>query len=438
MSLVTIDYGKLSSISSNSKKAANKMQDYIDDLTKKVSPKYSKITNGASTKTSNSEYYVNEKIKALKAKKKKYTTFATTISTFSQDASDIDKDVAKTIKASKEEFVDKHDYVDVNWWTELKEHFVDLKNKCPLFNAIGELIDDFSDWLGDTYASIKHWYKCGGGKETIGVILAVAGAIAAVVIAVCACVPPICGIVAICAAIGAVIAALNAVWNVYTSIKAKNAKDNGDPAWAKIYGEQDTVQDSLRQTNYKDGFLNKLSNYTATGIDVVQTVCDLVAIYDGVKNIQNTFKEMKKYANQSKTRNFGQIFKDYVFNKENYKGDKMRDTLQKRGKIRTLRGYKVTKAMSIDQYNKTLTKAQKFANNVTKYAKHGSNIVKYGQKFFDYTIDGKGSTEKIGKDIAKAISKKFKITDLGFKLYDLYDNNWDSFKSDYKKIRGIA
>lgn len=442
MSSVTIDYDKLNSISKNANNAASRMNDYINDLTNKVTSKYSSITGGSSSKTQNSAYYVNQKISQLRAKKENYKSFANAVSKFSSEAQEIDKDVARKIKASKDQFIKKHDYIKTDVWTDIRNWFIDLKNSCPLFNAIGQMIEDTITGMKNLFADLKHWYKCGGGKELVGVILAVAGAVAAVVIAICACVPPICGIVAICAAIGAVIAAVNAIVNVVTSIKAKKAKDNGDPAWAKIYGDQDTAQDVLRQTNFGDGTLNRLSYGAATTIDVVQTVCDVVAIYDGVKNIKNVYKEIKISAQKGKV-SFGTRFKQYLFNSDSYLKDskgnpmKWRDILQKRGKIRTLRGYGVTKAISINQYNKSLTTAQKIAAKVTKYAKYGSNVVKYTQKAFDYTLGGEGSWNKVGKDAHKAISKKFKIPDLASKLYDLKNSTTKSFKTNYKSLTGL-
>lgn len=308
------------------------------------------------------------------------------------------------------------------------------------------MIENTITELKNLWADLKYWYKCGGGKEIIGVVLAVAGAVAAVVIAICACVPPICGIVAVCAAIGAVIAAVNSIVNVVTSIKAKRAKDNGDPAWAKIYGDQDTAQDVLRETNFGDGTLNRLSYGAATTFDVVQTVCDIVAVYDGLKNIKNVFKEIKVSAQKGKV-SFGKRLKQYLFNSDSYmkgsdgKALKWRDVLQKRGKIRTLRTdsimYRATTARTIAQYDDSLSNAKKIAGKITKYAKHGSNIVKYSQKFFDYTLGGEASWQKIGADIGNGISKKFKLTDTLSKLYDLKEKNWGSLKNDYNGFRGL-
>ena len=442
MSSITIDYDKLSIISKNASSASSRMNDYINDLTKRVVGKYGDITGGATSKTQSSEYYVNQKIAKLRTKKDQYSLFSTAVSALSTKAQEIDKDVATKIRASKDEFINKHDYISTDWWTDIKNWFIDLKNSCPLFNAIGQLIENAITGLKNLWADLKYWYKCGGGKEIVGVVLAIAGAIAAVVIFVCTL--PVSGFVAACAAIGAAIAAFNAGWNVYTSFKALKAKNDGDPAWAKIYGKQDTIQDSLRQTNYHDGVLNKASYLFAAGIDVVQLVCDVVAIYDGIKKIKNVFKEIKISAQKGKV-SLGKRFKQYLFNSDSYlkgsdgKAMKWRDIIQKRGDIRTLREYGVTKARTIDQYNKTLTKWQKFAKTMkkSKYVTIPKNLSKYGQKFFDYTLGGEGSFKKTLKDVWGGVNGKFKTTDAIDKLYNLKDKNWKSLKKDYKNLLGM-
>lgn len=397
MSIVVIDYDQLSSIAKNADKAANRMNDYINDLTKKISNKYSSLEGGQSSKTSNSQYYVNQKIKKLNEKKAAYTAFAADLRKLSTKAQEIDKQVAKSINASKDEFVDKHDYIETNWWTDLKEWFIDMKNKCPLFNAICTLIQGSIDNISYLFRELKHWYKCGGGKEIIGVYLAFAGAICAAALAVIACVPPICGIVAICAAIGAVIAAANAIVNVVTSVKAKQAKDNGDPAWAKIYGDQDTAQDVLRQTNFKDGFLNKLSIHAAMGIDVVQTLCDAVAIGDGIKNVGKHLKEIKRYASRSQTRNFGQVLVSYLKNEKNYRGLKLGDYIRNR------------------------VKAPSELSNIKKAFSRTNAVI----SFIDKLNNGDTSLKDIAKNGGKLWTK---LTDLKFP--SLLYKGYDFFKKD--------
>lgn len=223
-------------------------------------------------------------------------------------------------------------------------------------------------------------------------------------------------------------------------------KDKGDPAWAKIYGNMDTMQDGLRQQNFGDGTLNRLSYGIATTLDVVQTVCDVVAIYDGINNIQNVYKEIKVSAQKGKV-SFGKRFKQYLFNSDSYLKDskgnpmKWRNILQQRGKIKTLRTdnimYRVTKARTINLYNKTLTDAQKIASKITKYAKHGKNVVKYAQKFYDYAVDGEWNFKKSLKDIWSETNGNFKITSVIDKLYNIKSKNRKSFMEDYNGFRGL-
>ena len=248
---ISLDYGHLDDIINEASEASSMMQDYIDDLSNKVVSCYGDVSGGSSENLSNSEYYVNNKIKALTAKKSTYSLFANNVSAFSKFASEKDDYVAKTISEAKKYFVDQHDYIKSDWWTSIKEWFIDLKNSCPLFDAIGNLINNIAEGISSLIDELVYWYKCNGGKEIIGVCFAYLGAIAAVVLAVLACVPPICGFVAFCVLVGAVITAANAIYNIISSYHALDAINRDDPAWAKIYSDQDTIQDWLRNTDFE-------------------------------------------------------------------------------------------------------------------------------------------------------------------------------------------
>jgi hypothetical protein len=426
MSTVKIDYDKLKTIANNAGSAADRMNDFINELTRKVVNKYDDVEGGLTNNLTNSQYYVNQKIDALKKKKKKYEGFQKAVETFSDNAKDIDDGVARKIKASKDDFINHHEYIDTSWWTSIKEWFIDLKNSCPLFNAIGQLIDRIVSGMKTLWEDMKWWYKCGGGKEIIGIILAGIGAIGAVILAICALVPPICGIVAICAAIGAVITAINALYNVYTSCQALKAKKEGDPAWAKIYSDRDTVQDGLRQTNFGDGFWNKMSNWGAFAIDAVQTICDVVAIVDGIKQIHNVYKNIKISAKKGKV-SFAKRLKQYVFGEKHYTS---------KGKNMFQKGF-VSWRSVIQGRASTAADKGRIVKNLKKVGKIMTRTSKYAQKFFDFTLDGKGSWKKAGKDFRKGFGKIYKTTDTLNNIYDLYDKNWKSFKKDYKAVRGL-
>ena len=114
MSSVSIDYDKLGDISSNASTAASKINGYINNLTRKVTNKYSGLSGGSSRWTQDSEYYVSQKITKLTEKSEKYSTFSTAVSTFVTNAKAADLEVSKSIKSGKDEFIDKHDYIDTN------------------------------------------------------------------------------------------------------------------------------------------------------------------------------------------------------------------------------------------------------------------------------------------------------------------------------------
>lgn len=446
MSVVTIDYDKLSKISKSASNAASEMNDYIDALTKKVTKKYSDITGGASSKTSSSEYYVNHKISKLKEKKEYYSNFSEAVTKFSKNAKEADKQVAKQIKSSTYDFVETHDYIEVNWWTELKEFFIDLKNACPLFEAISAIIGATIDEFKNLFADLKHWYKCGGGKEVIGVVLAVAGAVAAVVLAVVAIVTA-AGFFAICAAIAAVITAVNAIYNVYSSAKSLKSKLKGDPGWAKIYGDQDTVQDALRQTNFGNGILNKISFVGAGVIDTVKTFCDVMVIINSVKNVCNTVKEIKAYANRSQTRGFGDVFKMYLKNEKNYNNksvrDYIKDRVSKKDPLKQLDN-KISSLKDTVQIIKSGSDKAKTLKEISKLErlkdiKDVGDLYKKAAdvsgKLYDYTIGGNFSLKEFGKDIADEVVGKFKTTDIMNKGWKLYKGNIKSLVNDYRGYR---
>lgn len=417
MRTVTIDYAELNTISRAASRAADSMQDYINALSKRVTARYADLEGGATSKTQNSAYYVKQKMAALKSKKSAYHAFSARVSKFSAYAQNTDKTVARTIASAKETFIDRHDYVRVDWTTKLQGFLIHIENSCPLLEAIGGLVDDALSNLSSAYDELKYWYKCGGGKEIVGCVLAVAGAIASVVIAVCACVPPLGGIVAICAAVGAVIAAINAVVNVYTSVKALQAQNDGDPAWAKIYSERDTAQDVLRQTRFESGCANRWSYAGAFFMDVVDTVCAVVALADGLTKIKGAYKELKRYSQRSRTRNFAQVFKSYVFNEKNYKGLKLREYIQQRV-----------------EGEKALKQTQKQIRKISGNAKKWQKAFQYGGKFLEY-VANPPRFQDVAKDLWDETQARFYTASSINDIHSLYQNNLNAL---YKDIKGMA
>lgn len=297
MSRVVINYDVLSDIASYASKISKKADSYADDLTKKVLNKFDDITGGASSSTSDAKYYVNAKIKSLREKHNAYSSLSTKITNFSEKAQRIDKDVEQTIARNQEKFLQKHEHLRIDEWkANILNWLVDLKNSCPLFELVGNALRDLGTAVSDMFAEIKHWYECEGGKELVGVGLAVLGAVVALAILITS-IPALLAastfaavFVAVCSTIGAAIGVLNAANNLVTSFMALHAKKNEDPAWAKIYSNRDKLSDTLRQVNFGNKFLNRLTNIGANTLDTVELFCDVVSIVDGIASIYKSTK----------------------------------------------------------------------------------------------------------------------------------------------------
>lgn len=294
MATLVVDYDSLSKVATNASNLAKRAESYADDLTTKVLNKFSGISGGASTNTADAKYYVKAKITALRNKQESYYSLSKQITTFSENAKRIDKEVEKLIAKNQEKFLSNHEHLRIDdWKAALLNWLVDLKNKCPLFEVIGNALRNVGTAISDMCANIKYWYKCEGGKEIVSFVLAIGGAIVAVLLFIASL--PASGFIAICAAIGAAITAVNALVNVYTSYRSMKSATNGDPAWAKIYGKQDKLTDVIRAHNFGNGTLNRLSYGVATVIDGVELFCDIVNIVDAVGKIKSKFSFIQNY-----------------------------------------------------------------------------------------------------------------------------------------------
>lgn len=70
---------------------------------------------------------------------------------------------------------------------------------------------------------------------------------------------------------------------------------SGDPAWAKIYGDENKVTDWLRRENFNNGLLNRLSYGAASVIDGVELFCDVVNIVNLVKEFKFKFDFLQNF-----------------------------------------------------------------------------------------------------------------------------------------------
>lgn len=274
MATLVLNYNTLGTVADNVMNLAKRAEDYADSLVSSVTGKFSCISGGASAYTSDANYYINKKINDLREKQESYRKLSSQMINFIEKAKRIDKEVATLLANNQERFLSSHEHLRIDdWRAALLNWLVDLKNSCPLFELIGNAVNAVGTELSGLLDNIRHWYRCGGGKELVSLVLAIGGAVAAVLLFVASL--PASGFFAICAAIGAAITAVNALVNVGTSILAVTADD---PAWAKIYGDRNKLSDVLREHNFENGFINRLTYGAATTLDGAELFCDFVNI----------------------------------------------------------------------------------------------------------------------------------------------------------------
>lgn len=312
---LSLDYSDLSSAASNANKLANELGQYCDDLSKKVQQKMYNVSGGMSSALNSADYYVNAKIKKLRAKESSARTLSQKTEALANTAKRVDEDVSRTIKNNEKQFFKAHKDLKP---APIKAFFTsiacDIKNFLTDIPILGKLIGAFIDSvefidnaLDALGKSIKYWYKCEGGKEIVGIALSFAEAILAVVILVCAVVFTGGGflavIVFVAGVISAVIGVVNAVTNIVTSFQALDAAMGGHPGLARIYAERDTFADLMRETNFHDKTLNRRSNIIAAGFEITDAVCSMITLVAGAikavgnlkkVNIKKTFTAMGK------------------------------------------------------------------------------------------------------------------------------------------------
>ncbi len=318
MSSLTIDYSQLKTIASNADSLAQKTESYCSELGSDVYSKFDSVTAGVNDVLASAMYYVAAKQKSLTEKAEEYYAFAGKVVTLIDHAKQADKDVATKIENNQEDFLKKNSDIKAAEGIEafLINLFVDIKNACPLFEIIIDCTIAICDEIDSALDALKYFYECGGGKELVELIVAAVAVVAAVA-ALIACFPVSlalswAGLVALAGVVGAGIGLANAVTDLATSAMALKSRLDGDPAWASIYGKQDKLSDVLRDTNFGDGTLNKLSYGAATTLDVTETVCDVINVADMAKNMYKAGPQVSERLDISSTNAAGE--KQFVDN----------------------------------------------------------------------------------------------------------------------------
>lgn len=369
MSSVIINYSSLKDLEKRTRNTASKLNDYASELERKTLSKLNGLKGGRNSYINNCDYYTSAKIKKIKSKSTRMNNFSHLVSRFVDYAKDRDEYIARKLSNNSKNFKKNHDYIKDDWWSKLQGWLTDLKNSCPLFEAIGDLLNQVGAAYKDLMRDLRYWYSVGGGKETLQIVFAAIGVIVSAVLLVCAILIPGVNIIfAICGVIGAVIGVLNAISNLVSSVQAKKAHDAGDPAWAKVYSDRDTLSQNLKEVRWKGKlkWLNKSSYALATVIDVTQFICDVVSVVESVYSIAQIGKTISKVSKDTGLSKF-KVAKRYITNKG------VRSAIQSYSKPSHLHKHNMS----------SLAKTMK---SIKKYTKTFKTILGYTEKNIDYTF----------------------------------------------------
>jgi len=298
--ILALRYGDLSATVSEANRLANEIDQYCNDLSNKVQAKMYAVTGGMSSALNNADYYVKAKINQLRTKSANARMLSTKTQELLDTAKRVDKDVKHTIKANQNNFFQKNpELCPPKTRLVLTSFWCDMKN-VPLLGDLLKLGEDAVSAISDLVKDIRYWWECGGGQELVmnclDMLLKIGLAVAAVITAVTAVTALLAATVitagaviyAVAACVAAVIATANAVANAGYSVKAIQESYAGNPAMAQIYGKRDTLAQHLRETNFKDKFLNRLSNFGAAAIEFTEALAGVVLIIHSIGKTINS------------------------------------------------------------------------------------------------------------------------------------------------------
>ena len=295
-----LNYNDLSGAIRASGNLADELNQYCDNLSRKVQKKMYDVKGGMSSALNNADYYVNAKIAQLRKKQTNAKDLSEKTQALLDTAKRVDSEVKSRIEAEKESFFQKNpDMRASDTKLNLVALLCDLKNRPTLLGCLIKICEKPCDALSQLGKTIKYWWKCGGGKELVmndlDIVVKVGLAAVAIMVAVPAIVAlaegtTIVTVVVAAAASGlALIAIGNAIFNFVTSRNAISASKNGDPAMAQIYGKQDTMAQVFWERNFKNATKNNWSYKGASAIEITEAVCSMVMIAHSLGQVADAY-----------------------------------------------------------------------------------------------------------------------------------------------------
>ena len=420
MAEVKIVYKELEDLADHARMVKDKCGEYEEELQRKISSRLYQLPESplpsSASRINTTNTYVNAKKRALKNKQTNYKKFAGDVDELLRNTKAADKAVGKQVNNTRKAFLKEHPNLEGDGWSAF---FASIAVEVPVIGWLVDKIHTVMEGARDLKNTIRKWYEISGGKKVVDTVLALAGAVLAAVGLVIAVITLAAGatgfalVAAIAGVVGGVIGLVNSITNLCTQIKADTMKD---PAWAKYYGNQDTLSDWLRKKTFrgKAAWFNNASMWIATGIEVVETICDLIDIADGLSGLFGRSGLQKLCGKEIKTTVNGNVTSrwkfDFSMTKKTFFTPEGRKTLKKVIKANwkgTLFG---------DKGGFKIWKKQ--GTRAIKAAKSGDylKLLKFTKSTGDKMVSTVDITKQIGKGIIYGL-KKEDVKSIGKKTY---------------------
>lgn len=305
MSTLYVEYAGLECAAEGMTNLAEQLTTYANNLTNRISNQFSEVEGGSSDYLNSASYFIGEKIESLTNKADQFSGYAKKITAFAEVARRADQAVADFIQTGYDTFTDQKEIDQPAWKETMVSWMCWLRENSILFDGICSMIETIGDKTRDLLGELRYWYQCEGGKQRLEKWLAIGGVIVGVLLLLAA-LPALAtisgvmsGIFALAGVVGSIIGLLDAVANLVTSIKAEKAFKNGDMAWAKIYGDQNKLTDTIRAKNFGSAGKNQAMGWLAIGIDFADGVCAVVGAVEGLTKLKSKVKFIDNYISES-------------------------------------------------------------------------------------------------------------------------------------------
>lgn len=306
MSAITIDFPKLKETQSQSKKVRAEIEDYVDELNKKISKKINALPGSDPSGYANAAAgAVKSKINELTQKASKFSAYEQKIDTFMADARTADSNVSKKIASIADAKIGKRGFF-ANIGDAIYGFFcVDLANANGITRAISNATRWATQKIGAGFEKVYDWFKYGDGQYVWNILKSVAVAVAAVAAAVTAIASMIvtCGadspaaIPILLASIGALSSSVSAIITVGNTVKTIEGNGKAlelsviqdNPAAARYYGNIQSQSDYYEKTDMGDKADNEKYEKIGEGIDFAKKWADITSTVVNVFQLGNVY-----------------------------------------------------------------------------------------------------------------------------------------------------